>query len=339
MADLLLETGLRGVQQDCVLAAGAADEELLEELGCALKFSELSAGHVLLDESEFNLRDLLRSVAAVYQPKAQAKSLSFSVELVEGLPDSLIGDASRLGEILAQVLANAVKFTERGGIGMRARTEERPPGRVQLILEVSDTGIGIAPNQVREVFKSFRQGESGLARRYPGLGMGLALVERLLRLMRGEVTVESETGQGSLIRLTVPLRLPPEHVPHKPVSRLHRVLVVDENPVSRRRIRRLLSGRQYDVETAPNRESAIAEAVRRRYEAVLLEVRPPSLEALETARAIRSLPGYSQTPLIALLPEDDEKCRALCLAGGLQTVLAGLIEASDLLPALERARG
>lgn len=339
MADLLLETELSGVQQGYVSAARDCAEGLLEDLGCALKFSELSTGHAVLEESEFNLGELLRSAAAVCQRKAQAKSLSFSVELAEGMPQCVIGDGSRLREILTQVLANAVKFTQRGEAGMRAWTEAAPAGRVRLMLEVYDTGIGITPNQAREVFESFRQGESGLARRYPGLGMGLALVQRLLQLMRGEVAVESEPGKGSLIRLTIPLRLPPEHVPPKPVSRLRRVLVVDENPVSRRRIRQLLSGRQYDVESAPNRASALSEAARRRYEAVLLDMRPPGLAGLETARALRSLPGYGQTPLIALLPADDEKHRALCLAGGLQTVLAGPIEAAALLPALERFLG
>ena len=216
----------------------------------------------VLDESEFNLRDAAAVASPrIYQRKAAGqRAFLFPWSSSQGLPDCAHwGCARACGRSSSQVLANAVKFTDEGEIGMRARTDERPVGRrCGSSCEVSDTGIGIAPGELEASSRRSGRARAAYARRYPGLGSGPGAGRAAApRLMRGEVNVESEPGQGSVISLAVPLRLPPEHVPHKPVSRLHRVLVVDENPVSRRRIRQMLSGRQYDVETVPSREARL----------------------------------------------------------------------------------
>jgi CheY-like chemotaxis protein len=340
MADLLLETQLDEEQQAYVASARVCAEELLEQLGCALQFSELAAGRVVLEEAEFNLGEVIDSVAALYRPKAEAKGLSFSMSLDAGLPQGAVGDAVRLREILSQVLANAVKFTAQGEIGIRAASEPVGVGRFRLIVDVRDTGIGIAPGQIEAVFAAFRQGESGYSRRYPGLGLGLALVRRLVRLMRGEVTVASEPGRGSVISVAVLLRVPSEPpetaASGKPPARPRRVLVVENNPFSRRNIAQMLLRRKYDVEAVPTGEAALAEARRRPYEAVLLGVKLPGLEGLEMEQAIRSLPGYGAVPMIALTAPADEKCRAAFRERGLQGLLEKPVNSKELLSVLDR---
>jgi CheY-like chemotaxis protein len=340
MADLLLETHLDEDQQSYVATTRTCAEELLEQLSCALRLSELVAGRTVLEESEFNLPELFESVAAEYQPKAEAKGLTFSLSVDRGLPQCAVGDCVRLREVLSQLVANSIKFTAEGEVGIRAAAEPAAAGRCRLSIEVRDTGIGIAAGQLPAVFEAFRQAEGGIARRYPGLGLGLTLVQRLVRLMRGDVKVSSEPGRGSVVSLAVPLRIATRErrtpASPKPAARLCRILVVEENPVSRRNIAQALVRRKYDVETVPNAEAALVEAVRRRYDAVLLEVKLPGTDGFEAVRAIRELPGYESVPVLALAAPGSVDAVTACLKQGLQGAVEKPVNARELMAALDR---
>jgi signal transduction histidine kinase len=207
MTDLLLETALDDQQIEYVAAARTRAEELLEELNSALEFAALEAGQPSLEESEFNLVELLGSVAGEYGERAIEKGLEFSVALSADVPTGVCGDSTRIRQVVSHVLANAVKFTTEGRIELHADASPDSADRFHLSVEVRDTGIGIPPDQLQAVFESFRRGAGGAAQRYPGLGLGLALVQRLVRLLCGEVTVESEPGRGSTLSIRIPLRI------------------------------------------------------------------------------------------------------------------------------------
>jgi CheY-like chemotaxis protein len=255
------------------------------------------------------------------------------------VPVGAIGDAVRLREILSQVLANAVKFTSEGEIAVTVACEPVGADRLRLAVDVRDTGIGIAPGELEAIFLAFRQGESGHARRYPGLGLGLALVHRLLRLMRGEVKVTSDPGRGSVISLAIPLRVTPaaaEAVTRKLPAHMRRILLIENNPLTRRNIGQMLSRKNYDVETVPGGEAALAEARRRKYDVVLLGIELPNLTGLEMEREIRELPGYATVPVIALTTSADETCRAVFRERGLQGLVEKPVNSKRLLSALDR---
>ncbi len=331
MADLLKETQLNDQQQVFVSATRTCAQELLEHLSCALRFAELGSGQTHLEEAEFNLFEVLEAVISAWRDRALAKGVPLVLTLDPGLPQTAAGDALRIRELLSQVVSNAVKFTSAGEIRVRASAEPAKDGRFRLVLEVRDTGIGIAPDHLPVIFESFRQGDGGLARRYPGLGLGLALVERLLHVMHGDVRVESEPGQGSVVTLTVPLgAVAVEGGPGRTGTHVKRILLADENPVSRRSIAQMLAGRSFDVETVPNADGAVVEAARRRYDLVLIDAHLSGADGFETVRALRSLPGYAGVPVVVLAPSGGEEHLRMCQGRGLQGVIAKPVDANEL---------
>jgi signal transduction histidine kinase len=220
MADLLLETSLDDEQREYVNTTRLCAENLFEILNATLEYTALEAGQITLDDSEFSLREMLNAALGQHQAKAQAKNLPLSLVIEPGLPETMMGDALRLRELLGHLVGNAVKFTHSGKveIHVRAETEDRTgptpplnpsetregsaeaallqqrsvvrassskdPQQDMLAIEVRDTGIGIAPGQLELIFQSFQQGQRGLTRSYPGLGLGLALARKLAALDR-----------------------------------------------------------------------------------------------------------------------------------------------------------
>ncbi len=226
MMDLLGETDLSGEQQEYVASARMCAEELLRQLNTALEYSAVAAGQLRLEEAEFNVAECLRSVVEAQQPRAQAKGVTLTVSLAGAWPGLVIADAARLRDVLSHVIDNALKFTPaQGNVSIAA---ECLNGSSPLCLEVTvrDTGIGIPPDQIPSLFDSFHQIDTGLGRRYSGLGLGLALVHRLVLLMGGTVEVESRPGQGSSFRVRIPLKGPTETAPVSGVEdapdRIHR---------------------------------------------------------------------------------------------------------------------
>lgn len=207
MADLLLESRLDDRQRDYVLAARRCAEDSLEQLGSLLEFAALVAGHLRLEESDFDLLEVLQSVVADVEPRARDRGVRLFMTLARPLPNPVVGDAVRLRQILVQLLTNAIKFTPDGEIELTPTWTGLLPGSFRLQVALRDTGIGIPADQLLLVFESFRQCDSGFARKYSGLGLGLALVQELVHLMHGEVTAESAPGEGAVLTFWVPLRL------------------------------------------------------------------------------------------------------------------------------------
>jgi CheY-like chemotaxis protein len=343
MTDLLLETALDEQQREYVGAARTCAEELLEQLNSVLELSELATGTFALEESDFNLAETLEAAARQHEPKAREKGLSFSVALEGELPQAAVGDAVRLGEIVQRLVGNAVKFTSRGEVDVRVSARPAAAGSIRLSVVVRDTGIGIAPDLLQSVFNAFRQIEGGLARRYPGLGLGLALVQRLVHRMDGEVALESEPGKGSVACFWVPLRISNEPAAQPPQMKAgalgRRVLVVEDHAISQRIVSHQLARHNFAVEIVSSGESALEEAARRHYDVILMDLQMPGMNGFETARRIRGLAGYAEVPVLALTARVSEDARAACLSQGMQGFLEKPVEVHKLLTAIERVLG
>jgi CheY-like chemotaxis protein len=331
MADLLLETALDEEQREYVTAARLCAENLFEILNGALQYSALEAGRVCLDESEFSLKEALESALNQHVMRAEAKGLRLAANFAANLPEVVIGDAPRLREAVSHLLGNAVKFTHAGSVELRAFVE--PAGG--LGIQVADTGIGIPADRLELIFDSFRQVESGLSRRYPGLGLGLSVARKLVSLMNGRIEVESAPDQGSTFTIHLPLRLPEPPEVVRPSSEGGPViLAVEDNPIGMTILRHTLERRRLRVDCVSSGAAALEAATKRAYDVVLMDLQMPGMDGLETTRVLRRMPGYQSVPILALTADSSDEVRRMCREAGMQAFLVKPIEPNELLSAV-----
>ncbi|HSB15625.1 MAG TPA: ATP-binding protein [Bryobacteraceae bacterium] len=346
MTDLLLETELDEEQKDYVGSARVCAENLLALLNATLEYSDLSAGKLAAEEAEFDLRETLSSAVSQYAQKASAKGLELACSFSPDLPAVAVGDALRLRQLFSHLLDNAVKFTERGEVHFRASS--RPAGGGFLLrVEVSDTGIGIQVEKLGAIFESFRQLDSGLSRSYSGLGLGLALSQKLVELMGGALSAESEPGKGSTFSVTLPLRLPDDqgsaHLQSAGAASggngARRILVVEDNTVAQRVVTHGLSRGPYKVHCVPSGSEAVRVASAESFDLVLMDLQMPDMDGIETTARLRRLPGYATVPIIALTANTTDEYRRLCRRHGLQGFLPKPVESRKLLETVARFLG
>jgi len=337
MTDLLFETPLSEDQREYVAAARLCAENLLEILNVTLEYSALSANQATVEESEFSLRDALQGVVGEFGAKAEAKGLRLLCTLGNGLPEMVLGDPQRLRQILWHLFANAIKFTREGQVELVASAVPAPDRKANLTLEVRDTGIGIAPNHMAEIFDSFRQLETGLARNHAGLGLGLAVAKKLISLLDGSITVDSEAGRGSVFTVTLPFKLPVESgVPVELKKTRGRVLVVDDNAIAQTIASHALRRQSFEVECAGGGKLALQAASRSRFDVILMDLQMPGWDGFETVEQIRKLPGYRGTPIIAVTANCSDDNRARSIRCGMQDFLSKPVRTRDLVQAVEK---
>jgi len=331
MTDLLLETQLDEEQRDYVSTARLCAENLFHLLNATLQYSALTAGQLQLDETEFSLRQMIDSAVDKEREKAQSKGLSLTVTLQPGLPQTIIGDASRIQEIVSHLLDNAIKFTHRGSVELTLQREG-----AQLKIIVRDTGIGIPPERRARIFESFHQGETGLSRNYSGLGLGLALVQKLLGLMGGQIDADSEPGKGSTftVRFPIPAAAAAADEPRQQPVGGPSILAVEDNPVGLMVLRHSLKGRAVQVATASDGPEAVQAAAARHYDLILMDLQMPTMDGLEATAAIRKLPGYEHVPILALTANYSDEIRQQCQQHGMQGFLSKPISTAELWSAV-----
>ena len=337
MTDLLLETSLSDEQKDYVGATRLCAENLLEILNVTLEFSALSANHLHLEEAEFSLRETLAGLVSEFSFKAESKGVRLRHNFDRSLPATVVGDALRLRQLIWHLLGNAVKFTQRGEVEVIASAGKVGETGVPITIAVRDTGIGIRPDQVGSIFESFRQLETGLARNYPGLGLGLAVAQKLAMLLDGSITVESEVGLGSIFSVRLPLRLPLDFAGKMdPGTVRGRVLVVDDDMISRTIVSHLLGRRALNVDCVNDGPSAIKAASASRYDLILLDLQMPGMDGFQTAHGLRELAGHRDTPILAVTANCSSDYRDLCLKNGMQGFLSKPVQSSELVHTVEK---
>ncbi len=344
MVDLLLETELDEEQREYASAARLCADNLLHILTATLEYSALEAGQLTLDQAEFSRKDLLDSVLDSQITKARAKGLRFSTTVDSSLPETLVGDAARIRQILDHLLDNAIKFTHDGSVELhlwfQPLTEQNDEhGHGVLTASVRDTGIGIPAEGRDRIFESFRQLDSGLARSYAGLGLGLALVQKIVGVMGGSIEVDSFPGVGSTFTVHLPVRL--SDVTHPKKLRFApgviTILAVDDNPVGVAVLRRALERLGLEADVAGDGETALESARRTLYDLILMDLQMPGMDGLETTAAIRQLPGYEKVPILAVTADLSDETRRRCYEAGMQEFLSKPVEASALWQAIQRA--
>jgi CheY-like chemotaxis protein len=338
MLDLLLETGIDEDQRDYLNAARLCAESLSELLNSSLEYAALEAGQISLEEIEFSVKEMLESALAQQRAKADIKQLRLRLTLDSGLPETLIGDATRLRELLGHLVNNAIKFTHTGSVDVRVSMRATPD---MLVAEVRDTGIGIPPEKLATLFESFQPGESGFARAYPGLGLGLALAHKLAKVMGGQILVESQPGVGSTFTLEVPLRRPAatEVQQARAADLGPAVLAVEDDPIGITVLRHVLKRRLKNVDCVASGREALEAVSRKHYDLILMDLQMPDINGLEAAAQIREMDGYRQVPILALTASCSDQVREQCRAIGMKAFLSKPIDANELWSAVSRYLG
>jgi CheY-like chemotaxis protein/two-component sensor histidine kinase len=343
MLDLLLETSIDEEQRDYLNAARLCAESLSELLNSSLQYAALEAGQISLEETEFSVKEMLEAALAQHRAKADLKQIRLHLTLDPFLPETLIGDAPRLRELLGHLVNNAIKFTHTGSVDVHVSMRTTAPQKPDLLVaQVHDTGIGIPADQLDSIFESFRPGESGLARAYPGLGLGLALAQKLAKVMRGRILVESQPGVGSTFTLEVPLRcsVPAAEGQHaRAADRGPAVLAVEDDPIGMTVLRHVLQRRLKNVDCVSSGREALEAVARRRYDLILMDLQMPDIDGLQAAAQIRQMSGYRDVPILALTASCSDQVREQCRAIGMQAFLSKPIDANELWSAVSRYLG
>jgi two-component system sensor histidine kinase/response regulator len=338
MLDLVLSSPLSAEQREFLETACASANALLDIINDILDLSRIEAGRMELDLRPFSLRKLMESTMSMMDYRAREKGLSLECEIHPGIPDQLTGDAGRLRQMIINLVGNATKFTDRGGISVRVAPEASDEGSITVHISVADTGIGIARDRLESIFAPFEQADRSVARNYGGTGLGLAICARLAESMSGRIWAESEPGQGSTFHLVITMNrcaeqadsLPPPELAAQAAgeregpARPMRILVAEDHPVNQRVVERLLTRRGHWIRMVSDGRAAVAEAEKHRFDLVLMDVQMPVMNGLDAARAIRAREqrtGSGRVPIIALtaraMPEDSRECAQAGMDGHL----------------------
>jgi two-component system sensor histidine kinase/response regulator len=316
MTELALDTPLAEDQRQFLKTVKSAADNLLGILNDLLDFSKIEAGKLELDPGDFSLRAALGDTLRTLAMRAHKKGLELVSHVRPDVPDALIGDASRLRQVLLNLVGNAIKFTDDGEVVVRVEADDAPASdrQVNLRFDVIDTGIGIPPERHDSIFRAFEQEDTSTTRKYGGTGLGLTIATRLAALMGGTITVESRPGRGSIFTCTAKFGLqtdPPGPIVARPPVLLHDlpVLIVDDNGTNRRILEEWLRGWQMEPAAVGEGLAALdalwgAVSIGRPYALVLLDARMPDTDGLALAAKIRNRAELAATRIILLTSGD-----------------------------------
>lgn len=341
-------TPQQAAQLEKIIGCG---NHLLGVINNILDISKIEAEQFVLEQRDFSIKDLMQLVLPLINENAKAKGLAFSVQIA-GLPEHLRGDATRLAQALINYLGNAIKFTERGNITLRGSKLDETANAYLLRFAVSDSGIGISPAEQALLFESFSQADSSTSRRFGGSGLGLAITRQIARLMDGDAGVESISGEGSTFWLTCwlgkgasnaapvdPAQAQSAEEILRQQSRGARVLLVEDEPINREVTQMLLEEAELVVDTAENGRQAIQLAENNRYALILMDMQMPELGGVEATQAIRQLPDFATTPILALTASAFETERQRALAAGMSDFITKPVKPDNLFQILLKYLG
>jgi signal transduction histidine kinase/ligand-binding sensor domain-containing protein/CheY-like chemotaxis protein len=343
---------LKDSTREQILRGQANAQSLLSIINDLLDFSKIEAGKLTIENIDFALDAAIENVVSLFEEQAAAHGVDFSIDLAEGLPRFVVGDPTRLRQVLVNLVGNAFKFTNRGSVSLRV--ERRPADQVDgdrrnmIRFSVQDTGIGIASEALPRLFQKFEQADSTTTRRYGGTGLGLAICRQLVGLMGGSIGVESTEGQGSTFTFVLPLAdgaQPPLvlQVPREPHTHRLKVLCAEDFPTNQIIIRMMLEELGHEVDIAENGALALAACARTRYDLILMDGRMPEMDGATATRLIRA-GGAPDAPvldqhlmIVALTANASEEDKSRYLGSGMDGFLAKPVDEAALHFQLGRA--
>jgi PAS domain S-box-containing protein len=311
LSNLLQQTGLSAQQQQYLQILQTSSENLLNLLNNILDFSKIEAGKVALEERPFNIRQLIYGIFHGLNVKAEEKGLRVQVEIDERVPAWLSGDPVKLGQVLTNLLGNAIKFTEHGSVTVALRVRELAAETVSVDFEVRDMGIGIAPDRLAHVFEEFTQASYDINQRYGGTGLGLTICQKLLGLYGSKLSVESTLGEGTTFSFGLRLKVaegaeeatgPAEFLSDAQLLRGVRLLVAEDNSVNVFVLAQFLRRWGIDFDVVENGRQAIEKIQHHSYDLVLMDLQMPEMTGYEATRSVRYLPDerFRRLPILAL---------------------------------------
>ena len=350
MIDLVLMRATDPKQIDWLKKSKDSAKYLLEVINDILDLSKIEADRMTLEQKDFSLSQTIDSVISMQGSGVAVKGLSLSREIDPTLPDVLRGDALRVKQILINFTGNAIKFSERGKITVRAKALEKESTSVLLRIEVTDQGIGISPEDQKRLFHAFTQVDDSMTRKWGGTGLGLIISKRMALLMGGDAGVESAVGVGSTFWFTARLAIkevPAVAAEHAMISSdattlkeryfAHRILVVDDEPINREVVQMQLDALDFIVDTAEDGAEAVAKASAGLYAAIFMDMQMPKLNGLDATRQIRQIPEYKHVPIIAMTANVFDEDKAQCLAAGMDGFLSKPFTPNELFGTLLRS--
>jgi len=356
--ELVLDSDLTAEQRDSMNAVKSSAESLLAVINDILDFSKIEAGKLDVESIPFSLRDTLAQSIKPLELRARQKKLRFSWNVAPEIADAVVGDPMRLRQVLINLAGNAIKFTDEGEVELKAEVESRGDHDVVLRFAVRDTGIGISPEKQSVIFEAFSQADMSTTRIYGGTGLGLTIASRLVELMGGSISVESEPGRGSVFRFTVPVRLQatagltgapsvrpqartaqpsPAGAASAAGSRALDVLVAEDNPVNQKLAARLLEKFGHRAHLVENGREAVEAVKSRHFDLLLLDIQMPVMGGLAACAAIRDwerASGGRRIPIVAMTAHAMQGDRERFLGAGMEGYISKPVDPAALTSTL-----
>ena len=343
MTHILLEEGISPEQAERIGKIDTAGKHLLGLINNILDLSKIEAGKFTLSSEPITLRSLIDNACSIISERAEAKGLEIRTECAE-MPHNLLGDPTRMLQALLNYATNAVKFSEKGSITLRAILQEEDADSALVRLEVQDHGVGIETESIPKLFTAFEQADNSLTRKYGGTGLGLAITRHLALLMDGDAGVTSTLGIGSTFWFSARLKKLQEHeevdlsiLSAQDVKQLiferhkdRRILAVDDDAMNLEVAQLLLAGSGLLVDTAEDGEQAVGKARETAYALILMDMQMPVMNGLQATQTIRKIPGRENTPILAMTANAFDEDRVRCLEAGMNDFMVKPIDPTKL---------
>jgi signal transduction histidine kinase/CheY-like chemotaxis protein len=343
MQELLRGTSLTDEQREYVDSAQESAQSLLSILNAVLDLSKIEAGRMELETVPFSVRDLVGEGRRTMAACARRRGIEITAGVDEDIPRVVLGDPGKLRQVLLNLIGNALKFTESGGVYINVSAESKKAGSMELLFRVKDTGIGIPPEKQVAVFEPFRQADNSVTRKYGGTGLGLAISKRLVMMMGGRIWLESEPGRGSTFYFTALVQQDQQVIGAQstgrtaasagtaPARRL-RILLAEDNAINQRIATQALAKAGHHVKVANNGIEVLAMSGSGQFDAILMDVHMPEMDGLDAAREIRRLEGDGpHVPIAAMTACAMKGDREMCIAAGMDGYFTKPIHMKEVL--------
>ncbi|MBT2292487.1 response regulator [Paenibacillus albidus] len=349
MIDLLMETELAPEQKEYTEIIRKSADTLITVINDILDFTKMESGKMEMEEQLFDLRSCIQEVFSLFSVEAGKKNLELAYFIDQKLPRLLYGDMARLRQVLINLVANAVKFTNQGGVYLVASNIQSADNKLVVEFTVKDTGIGISPEKCDRLFKPFSQLDSSMTRKYGGTGLGLAICKSLVGMMGGDIRVESMEERGATFVFTIQASMPEDELargfqedePEGPAAteeERSRVLIVDDHPINQRLMVSMLDKLGFDADIAEDGRQAVQMASKQRYDFIFMDLQMPVMDGLEATAQIRQEGSLNaaDTVIIAMTANVMEGIQNRCIASGMDDYISKPLKMSSIKHIISR---